>query len=179
MVRIRHIAAAILAVSALAATPAPAQCTGTDTCSTTSSTSLTIGALLNLEMSSTTTTLTPPTIADLAAGFVADAGPTFIVQANQDWTLAVKAAASNGTNWTYAGTKGGVKAIGDLTWSATVGGAFVAMTGANVTVATAAASTAGTAAAIFFRTTYAPSIAIASNRPGVYTLPLVFTLSAP
>ena len=176
MIGSRYVAA-ILVGTALGAFPVAAQCSGTTTCSTTNTASVTVGALVNLQMNSATTTLTPPGAADLAAGFVADAGPTFSVQANQDWTLSLKT--SNPTYWTYVGTKVGVKAIGDLTWSVAVGGTFAAMTGADVPVAASAAATNGTAVAVFFRTTYAADYSVASNHPGVYSLPLVFTLSAP
>jgi hypothetical protein len=176
----RYAIAAVLAGSAFVAPSARAQgCDGTTTCTATNTSSLTIGPLVNLTMSSATTTLTPPTKADFVAGYVANAGPTFVVQSNEAWTLSIKAAASNGTNWTYTGTKGGVRAIGSLTWSSAVGGTFAAMTGADIALATAAAATDGTAAAVFFRTTYAPEYSVASNRAGVYTLPIEFTLSAP
>jgi hypothetical protein len=138
-----------------------------------------VGALVNLEMSATTTTLTPPTVADLAVGYVADVGPTFVVHANQDWTMSIKAAGSNPTNWSYTGTKSGVKPIGDLTWSVASNGTFAALTGSNATVASSASSTDDTAVELFFQTVYSSDYSSANNRPGVYSLPVVFTLSAP
>jgi hypothetical protein len=165
--------------SAVSAIPAAAQCSGSESCSTTNTASVTVGALVNLEMSGTTTTLTAPVVADLAAGFVADAGPSFTVHANQDWTLSIKADASNPTNWSYTGTKGGVKPIGDLTWSDAVDGTFAALTGSNATLASGATSTDDTEVAVFFETVYSSDYSAAKNRPGVYSLPIVFTLSAP
>jgi hypothetical protein len=41
-------------------------------------------------MSSATTSLTTPVVADLATGYVADAGPSFVIHANQDWTMSIK-----------------------------------------------------------------------------------------
>jgi len=175
----RYLVAAVLVGSAFGAIPAAAQCSGSDSCSTTNTASVTVGALVSLGMSSETTSLTSPAVADLAVGYVADAGPTFSVQANQDWTMSIKAAASNATNWTYTGTKGGVKAIGDLNWSVASGGTFAALTGSNTTVASSATSTNGTNVSLFFRTSYGASFAAVNNRPGVYSLPIVFTLSAP
>ena len=175
----RYIVAATIVGSAIASIPAAAQCSGTDSCSTTNTASVTIGTLVDLGMSSATTTLTAPAAADFAAGYVADVGPTMTVKANSDWTLSIKAAASNATNWTYTGTKGGVKAIGDLNWSVASGGTFAALTGSNTTVASSATSTNGTDVAMFFRTTYGASFAAVNNRPGIYSLPIVFTLSAP
>lgn len=128
-------------------------------------------------MSSATTSLTPPVVADLAAGYVADVGPTFTVHANQDWTMSVKS--DNATEWDYTGTKSGVKLIGDLTWSVAALGTFAALTASNATVASSESSTDDTAVSLFFRTVYSSNYAAAKNRPGVYSLPVVFTLSAP
>ena len=175
----RLIAIALVVGSAVGAMPAMAQCSGSDSCSTTNTASVTVGALVNLEMSSATTALTAPVVADLATGYVADVGPTFTVHANQDWTMSVKAAAANPTNWSYTGTKGGVKPIGDLNWSVAVDGTFAALTGSNATVASSASSTDDTAVSLFFKTLYAADYSSARNRPGVYSLPVVFTLSAP
>jgi hypothetical protein len=171
--------AAMIVGSALVTTPAAAQCSGSDSCSTTNTASVTVGALVNLEMSSATTSLSAPLVADLAAGFKADVGPTFVVHANQDWTMSIKAHASNPTNWSYVGTKSGVKPIGDLTWSVASNGTFAALTGANATVASGASATDNTAVALFFETIYSSDYSAANNRPGVYSLPVVFTLSAP
>ena len=179
MFRSRYIVAAMIIGSAASATVAAAQCSGSDSCSTTNTASVTVGALVNLEMSATTTSLTSPVVADLAAGFVADVGPSFVVHANQDWTMSIKAAASNPTNWDYTGTKSGVKPIGDLTWSVASNGTFAALTGSNATVASSASSTDNTAVDLFFQTVYSSDYSSAKNRPGVYSLPIVFTLSAP
>ena len=130
-------------------------------------------------MSSATTSLSAPAVADLVAGYVADVGPSFVIHANQDWTMSIKADAANPTNWDYTGTKSGVKPIGDLTWSVENDGTFAALTGSNVTVASSASATDDTEVAIFFQTVYSSNYAAAKNRPGVYSLPIVFTLSAP
>jgi hypothetical protein len=175
----RYTLAAMIVGSALSALPAVAQCSGSGSCSTTNTASVTVGALVNLEMSGTTTTLTTPVVADLAAGYKADAGPTFVVHANQDWTMSIKAHASNPANWSYTGTKGGVKPIGDLTWSDAVGGTFAALTSSNATVASSGSSTDNTAVSLFFRTVYSSDYSSLNNRPGAYSLPVVFTLSAP
>jgi len=175
----RYIVAAVIVGSALSALPAAAQCSGSNSCSTTNTASVTVGALVKLEMNASTTSLTSPVVADLATGYVADAGPTFVVHANQDWTMSIKAAASNPTNWTYVGTKSGVKPIADLTWATDVAGSFAALTSSNATVTSSASSTDNTAVSLFFRTVYSSDYSAAKNRPGVYSLPVVFTLSAP
>jgi len=175
----RFLVAATIVGSAIGAIPAAAQCSGSDSCSTTNTASVTVGALVSLDMSATTTSLTSPAVADLAAGFVADVGPTFTVHANQDWTMSIKADATNPTNWTYTGTKSGVKPIGDLTWAVASNGEFAALTGSNATVASSLSSTDDTAVSLFFQTVYSSDYSAANNRPGVYDLPIVFTLSAP
>jgi len=175
----RFITAAVFVGSAFGAIPAAAQCSGSDSCSTTNTASVTVGALVNLEMSATTTALTSPLVADLVTGYVADVGPTFVVHANQDWTMSIKAAASNGTNWTYVGSKEGVKPIGDLMWATDVSGDFAGLTSSNATVASSGTSTDNTGVSLFFRTVYSSDYSSANNRPGVYSLPVVFTLSAP
>jgi hypothetical protein len=175
----RVLLAATVFGTVLGAIPAAAQCSGAGSCSTTNTASVTVGALVKLEMSASTTTLTAPTVADLTTGYVADAGPTFIVHANQDWTMSIKAAASNPTNWSYTGTKSGVKPIGDLAWSDDAAGTFAAITGTNATVASGATSTDNSAVSVFFRTAYSSDFSAASNRPGAYSLPVVFTLTAP
>lgn len=175
----RFITAAVLVGSAFGAIPAAAQCSGSESCSTTNTASVTVGALVKLEMSATTTSLTSPVVADLATGYVADVGPTFVVHANQDWTMSIKAAASNPTNWSYVGSKSGVKPIGDLMWATDEAGDFAALTSSNATVASGASSTDDTGVSLFFHTVYSSDYSSANNRPGVYSLPVVFTLSAP
>jgi hypothetical protein len=172
----RIAAAAVLIGSAMLAGPVSAQCSASNSCSTTNTASVTIGALVQLEMSSTTTSLTSPTVADLG-GSVADNGPTFVVHANQAWTLSIKS--GNATNWTYTGSESGVKPIGDLTWSSASNGTFAALTASDATLASGSASTDNTAAAVFFETLYSADYSDPSVRPGSYSLPVVFTLSAP
>jgi hypothetical protein len=172
----RIAAAAVLIGSAMLAGPVSAQCSASNSCSTTNTASVTIGALVQLEMSSTTTSLTAPTVSDLG-GSVANNGPTFVVHANEAWTLSIKS--GNATNWTYVGSQSGVKPIGDLTWSSASNGTFAAITASDATLASGSSSTNNTAAAAFFKTLYSADYSAASNRPGSYSLPVVFTLSAP
>jgi hypothetical protein len=175
----RSLLAAMVLGTAIGASEANAQCSGNaGTCNTTNVASVTVGALVKLGMSTATTTLTSPTADNIDVGAViADAGPNFTVKANRSWTLKIKT--SNPTNFTYAGSATGVKPIGDLAWSTAVGGTFASITNADATFASGAAASNGTAAQAFFRTTWVADFADASNREGVYTLPIVFTLTAP
>jgi hypothetical protein len=146
-------------------------------CNLTNTASVSVGALVKLGMSTTNTALTAPTADNIDLGAViADVGPTFTIKANRSWTLKIKS--QNATNWTYAGGNGGVKPIGDLAWATSAGGTFTPITGSDATFASAGATNSGAAAA-FFQTTWVADFAAASNREGTYTLPILFTLTAP
>lgn len=171
--------AAMVLVTAIGATAANAQCSGNaGSCNTTNTASVTVGALVKLGMSSATTSLTNPSADDVDAGSVlADAGPSFTIKANRSWTLKIKS--QNATNWTYAGSNSGVKPIGDLAWATAANGTFSAITNSDATFASGASASNGTLAQAFFRTSWQSDFTSASNAPGTYSLPIVFTLSAP
>jgi len=172
-------AAALMSVMVIAATPVTAQsCTGTTSCSVTSTASVTVPALVSLDVAGAgAITLTAPVVADLTTGYVQDAGPSITVKANRTWTLSVHTTAT--TNWSYTGTQGGVKPIGDLTWSNTAGGTYAAMTNSAAAVVTNQAKTNAGAPTVFFRTIYSSDFSSNNNSVGSYSIPIVFTLSAP
>ncbi|MDQ6872411.1 MAG: hypothetical protein M3037_10435 [Gemmatimonadota bacterium] len=162
------------------ATQAGAQgCSGNaGTCNTTNTASVLIPALVKLGMSATTTSLTAPTADQVDLGAtVSDAGPTFTIKANRSWTLNIKS--GNPTNWTYTGANSGVKPIADLTWANAVAGTYAAITASDVVFTNGGGATAGTAAAAFFKTNYPAGFTNSANAPGTYSLPVVFTLTAP
>ena len=175
----RSLLAAMVLATAIGATQASAQCSGNaGSCNTTNTASVTVGALVKLGMSSATTSLTNPTADDIDAGSViADAGPSFTIKANRSWTLKIKS--QNAASWTYVGSNAGVKPIGDLAWSTSAGGTFAAITNTDATFASGASASNGAPAQAFFRTSWANDFTSASNAPGAYSLPIVFTLSAP
>jgi len=175
----RTLLAAMVLGTAIGASRANAQCSGSaGSCNTTNTASVTVGALVKLGMGTAVTALTNPTADDVAAGNVlANDGPSFTIKANRSWTLKIKS--QNATNWTYAGSDFGVKPISDLSWSIASGGAFAAITGSDVTFTSGASSTNGTVAQAFFKTSWVSDFTSASNAPGTYTLPIVFTLTAP
>src|SRR5919205_3639347 len=107
---------------------------------------------------------------------LADAGPTFTIKANRSWTLNIKT--SNASNWKYVGSNGGTKPISDLTWSNAVAGTYVGISNTDALFLSGAAATNGAAAQAFFKTVWAAGFTQPSNAPGVYSLPVVFTLSA-
>ena len=166
--------------AAVVAAPANAQgtCNGTNSCTVTTTASVTVPALVDLAVAGAgAVTLTSPTVADLSTGYVQDAGPAITVKANRTWTLSVHTTAA--TNWTYSGTQGGVKPIADLTWSNTAGGTYAAITTSAASVVTNQARTNAGAPTIFFRTLYSSDFSADKNAAGSYSIPLVFTLSAP
>lgn len=152
-------------------------CAGSNSCATTMTASVTVPALVSLGLSSASLALTPPAPGDLTTGYVQDNGPTITVKANRSWTLAIHTTAP--TNWTYTGANSGVKPITDLTWSNTSGGTYAAITASAVAILSNQAKTNGANPTVFFRTLYPNDYSDARNAPGVYDLPVVFTLSAP
>jgi hypothetical protein len=154
------------------------QCVGINNCSVTHTVSVTVAALVKLDVGTATTTLTSPTPANITSGAaVPDPGPTIAISANRSWTLNIRS--QNPTNWTYAGGNGGVKPIGDLAWSIASGGTFAALTATDVIFTSGTTGALNAPAQAFFRTTWAGGFASPSNAPGTYTLPIVFTLTAP
>ena len=175
----RYLLAAMALGTVIGASQADAQCSSNSgSCNTTNTASVTVGTLVKLSMSAITTTLTNPSADNVDVGAVLpDPGPSFTIKANRSWTLKIKS--QNAADWTYVGSNSGLKPIGDLAWSTAVGGTFAAITGSDVTFASGAAASNGTAAQAFFRTTWVADFTSASNAPGAYTLPIVFTLTAP
>jgi hypothetical protein len=147
-------------------------------CNLTNTASVSVNALVKLGMSGTATALTSPTADQVEVGAnIADAGPTFTIKANRSWTLNIKT--TNVSNWTYVGSFAGTKPISDLTWSNAVAGTFAGMSSSDAAFLSGAGATNGTAAQAFFRTVWAAGFTQPSNAPGSYSLPVVFTLSAP
>jgi hypothetical protein len=178
MTTTRTLFGAMALVTAIYARQTDAQCIGVNTCNTTNTVSVTVGALVQLDMSSTTTTLTNQTATDIgAASVIPDPGPTFTIRANRSWTLNIRS--QNATTWTYVGTSGGVKPIGHLSWSTAAGGTFAAVTNADAIFTSGTTASSGTPASAFFRTSWAGGFGAASNAPGTYSLPVIFTLTAP
>jgi hypothetical protein len=175
----RFLLAAIVLASFVRASQLDAQCSGNaGGCNTVNTASATVNALVKLGMSATTTSLSAPTADQVDIGAtLADAGPTFSIKANRSWTLNIRT--SNATNFTYVGANAGVKPISDLTWSNAVAGTYVGISGSDALFLSGAAATNGTAAQVFFKTVWAAGFTQASNAPGTYSLPIVFSLSAP
>jgi hypothetical protein len=156
-----------------------AQCTASGApanCTQLGSVSMTAGRVVRLQVSAGATPLTAPTPTDFDAGFNATTGPTFTVSANAPWTLSLRA--SSGF-WTATNTSPGAparatKPAADLKWSTASNGTFAALTTSDVTLVTGAA-TASSATNLFFQTLYNWTL----DTPGIYSLTVVLTLTAP
>ena len=175
----RFILAAMVLGSAISVNQAGAQCSGNaGSCNTTNTVSASVNALVKLGMSTAATTLSSPTADQVEVGAnLADAGPSFTIKANRSWSLNIKT--TNASNWTYVGSNGGVKPISDLTWSNAVAGSYVGISTTDALLTSGASATNGAAAQVFFKTVWAAGFTMPSNAPGTYSLPVVFTLSAP
>lgn len=175
----RFFLAAMVLGTAIGVEQANAQCSGNaGSCNTTNTASVSVGAVVKLGMSSAATSLSAPTADQIEAGAViADAGPTFTVKSNRSWTLNIKT--TNPATWTYVGSFAGTKPVSDLTWSNAVAGTFSNIGSTDALFLSGASATNGTAAQAFFRTVWAAGFTQPSNAPGTYSLPVVFTLSAP
>jgi hypothetical protein len=176
----RLLLAAMVLGTAVGASQANAQgCSGNaGTCNTTNIASVTVGALVKLQMSSAATTLTPPTADNVDLGTtVDDLGPTFTVKSNRSWTLNIHS--GRGAFWDFNGAAGTAKPIADLTWSNTNGSGYAPISTTDAIVKQGASATQSGAASVFFRTLYNGGLADPSNAPGLYSLPVVFTLTAP
>ena len=175
----KHLALVALLASALAV-PAAAQITICSTpngsanasCTGNVASSLTIPILLRLTIDDTSTTITPPTETDynnLQSGAIT--GPVATVKTNNSWTLLVRATAAT---WTGTGGASATKAVGDLLWSTASGGTYTAMSTTNATAATGTRGVANVAS-IFYKVKWT----WATDKPGTYTLTVIFTATAP
>src|ERR1700693_985047 len=176
----RFLMAAMVLGTAIGASQANAQsCSGNaGTCNLTNTASVSVNNLVKLAMGGWTTSLTSPTADQGEVGaLIADNGPTLTVKANRSWTLNIKT--TNASNWTYVGSFSGTKPISDLLWSNASAGTFVGLSSSDALFLSGASSTNGFAAQAFFKTLWAAGFTQPSNAPGVYSLPVVFTLSAP
>lgn len=131
--------------------------------------------VLVLHLSSASTALTPPTGADYNAGFNSTPGPLLTVSANQPWTVHVRAAA---LFWSATNTGGSVaratKPAADLKWSTASSGPFTPLSTTDITVNSGAAG-GGINTTLYFQTVYNWTL----DTPGIYSLSLLLTLTAP
>jgi len=166
-------------MAALAPSGAGAQCTASGnggSCTVATSTSMTAGRVIRMQLSATSTTLTAPTPTDFDAGFNSTTGPTVTISANAAWRLYLR---SSTAVWSATTTSPGApartnKPAGDLSWSTNVAGSFVQLTTSDASLA-AGTATASTVNTLHFRTAYAWTL----DTPGDYGLTIVLSLTSP
>ena len=162
--------AAGLALAAGISTTAQAQCV-TNGCTLTNTVSATAPTILRLTLSSTTTSLTPPTEADFDGAAVQTAGPTVTLKSNKSASAQISTSA---TNWTGANGGQASKAVSDLEWKVGAG-TYTAVSGTPTDITGLAAGVGNRNAAITWGTLWH----LASDTPGDYSLAVTFTLVAP
>ena len=165
------VAVAAAAILVAAAQPASAQilsCTGNG-CHDENIGTLTVGDVMQLDLSSTATDLGTPVLADFNNGFINSTGPTSKVWSNRPYRVTVSAPA----DFSYTGTLSGTKVKGDLQWKTT--GSFASMTTAAADAYSGSSNNGGVSAAIQYHTL----LSYANDVPGSYALNVHFTLSAP
>jgi hypothetical protein len=149
---------------------------GTGSCSTAQfAASMTVNAVVQLTLSSTTTSLSAPGSADYDAGFVANTGPSATVQCNVTCRLQISAATANWSATATTSVAPRSKPCTDLSWSTSVGGTFVGLTTSPATVQSIPATGGSAPVNLFYRTQYSWG----ADTPGNYSLTVVFTLAAP
>ena len=173
----RLILAAMVLGTAIGVSEANAQlsCTGGASCSVTNSASAVVGTLIKLSQTSASTALGDPTATDIETGnTIPSNGPTLTIKANRAWTLKIS---TSQANFSYSGPDVGVKPISHLTWSGD-NSTFAAITTTGDQLA-GGAKTSSVTQNVFFKTQWVAGMGDPSNAAGTYTLPIVFTLSAP
>jgi hypothetical protein len=137
---------------------------------------LTANGVVSLQASSVATTLPPPSPADYDAGFNSTVGQTLTIAANQAWTVYIRAAAPvwTATTTSQSTAARATKPVGDLGWSTASNGVFTPLSTTDVKVVSGPA-TGENIATLYFRTAYNWRL----DTPGIYSLSLMVTLTAP
>jgi hypothetical protein len=171
------------------------------TCNTTLNAQATVAHLLQLTVNGgAQTTLASPVVTTYDSSAAASSaneypvgatGPAVTVKANRGWQLTIKASASywtfapdasynlcrpgGGTAPTCTGSSNATagKASADLAWSLNANTAFAGLTTTGATIASNATGSSGGPHTVYYRVKWL----YASDVPGTYTLPVVFTIT--
>jgi hypothetical protein len=136
---------------------------------------ITIANTFEMSLSNTTTSLSAPTTATYNAGFAEDAGPSATIRSNAPWTLSISALTAT---WSAVNTEAeparANKPASDLGWAVSSLGPFTDLT-INPVQVTSGPRTLASTISLFYRTRYQWDL----DTPGIYSLPVVFTIVAP
>lgn len=133
---------------------------------------LTISAVVRLTFPSAIIALGTATSAEFSAGFGTAISVPVTVQANTGWAIAVSGPVSLWTATPVTARQN--KPIGDLQWATTAGGPYSNLSGAPASIR-AGGATALTVVPLTLRSRYAFNL----DFPGSYSLPVLFTITAP
>lgn len=138
---------------------------------------VTVNTILKLTINDTSTAISSPVEADFDAGFQdVGAAVTATVKSNKAWTLSIKGGAAT---WTGTGGAQASKAVGDLRWRTGGAAPGTALTTSNATINSGATGTSGGASGQGTTVSYDIVWSYASDTPGTYTIPVIFTAAAP
>ena len=158
------------------------QTTGGDVCQTQAnnqnSISLTITRATRLELSSTNIALLAATAGAFDTTFGETAGFTLTVKSNQSWAVTTRVTSGSWIATPLGGsgaTPRANKPAADLSWATSSGGSFTPYSTTDTQLQASGAATPGTVIPLFFRVQYAWTL----DTPGVYTIPIQFTVIAP
>jgi hypothetical protein len=175
-------AAVLIVASQVVRAQGQCQANGADSCTTqsnnTNSISLTITRATRLELSATNIALTNATAGAFDSTFGTTAGLTLTVKSNQGWTVTTRATTGVWVDTPLGGsgsTPRPDKPASDLLWSTGPSGPFTPYSTSDTQVDVGGSATAGTAIPLTFRVLYSWTL----DTPGVYTIPIQFTITAP
>lgn len=158
------------------------QTNGPDVCSTqannTNAISLTITRATRLEFSATSVALQAATAAAFDTTYGTTSGFTLTVKSNQGWNVTTRVTAGTWTAAVLGGsgaTPRANKPASDLLWATSGGGPFTPFTTTAVQLQASGSATAGVVIPMNFRVLYSWTL----DTPGIYTIPIQFTITAP
>jgi hypothetical protein len=165
----------LAAAFALVASTAQAQTVSTtaNPGSVTTYATVTVNTIIRLTINDTSTAISSPTETDFDNGFQdVGAAVTATVKSNKAWSLSI---AGGAATWTGTGGAQAAKPVGDLRWRTAGAAPGTALTTSNVSINSGASGTGGTATNVSYDIVWS----YASDTPGTYTIPVVFTAAAP
>jgi len=168
----------IVLLPALAEAQTSCTVTGTSgkcspTVSMTSPATMTNPALLQLTVSPATTLIATAAMTDMDVvdGMTTGSIATITVQGNRTWSISVN---GNSALWSASTGAWTSKPVSDLHWSLTSTGASTPLSTTGGTLI-AGSPGAGTPTSVYFR----PVVHWLTDKPGVYTMGITFTITAP
>ena len=135
-------------------------------------------ALLALTVSPSSSSLSPLSLTaamsdmDAPTGLSGSTTVTLAVQANRNWTVEVSGATPV---WNASAGAWTAKPVSDLLWSLSSGGGGTATSVTPAPVLTGSPGSGGSGTSVYFR----PIVHWLTDKPGVYTMDVVFTLTTP